>query len=269
MTILRPLLHIFPGGSCLTSRWHAGKAAERSVSKGRMRPWREPLILVALLWSGCQKTEGMSGAGTAGAGAAAFRATRVSAAVGVAARSTCPSEADDAYFFPVASFESRGAGLHSGLSRRKFSSEELLRMGEPSLSCGAVPHDGFRFVWLRSFHPPVAVRVSLGRDSVELVATEMSGSGRPAPGGVVDQLRRRLSTAEWEDLEGALARATFWQLSSAGDEGGPDGAHWIVEGRVGPRYHVVDRWSPRGAFRDLGLLFVKLSQLSVAERDVY
>jgi hypothetical protein len=24
MTILRPLLQIFPGGSCLTSRWHAG-----------------------------------------------------------------------------------------------------------------------------------------------------------------------------------------------------------------------------------------------------
>lgn len=142
-------------------------------------------------------------------------------------------------------------------------------MREPSLSCGPVPHDGFRFTWLRSFHPPVTVRISLGRNSVELVATEMSGSGRPAPGGVVDQPRRRLSTIEWENLEGELMRAKFWQLLSAADDWGPDGSHWLVEGRVGPRYHVVDRWSPRGPFRDLGLLFIKLSQLSVPERDVY
>lgn len=55
---------------------------------------------------------------------------------------------------------------------RGWYSSHLRSMAEPSLSCGAI-EDSYRFVWLRSFHSPVAVRMYRDRDGlVWLVATE-------------------------------------------------------------------------------------------------
>ena len=54
------------------------------------------------------------------------------------------------------------------------------------------------------------------------------------------------------------------------DAVGIDGAAWLVEARVGRRYHVVDRWSPRpGAFRSLGLTFMRIAGLPTEGEDVY
>lgn len=81
---------------------------------------------------------------------------------------------------------------------------------------------------------------------------------------------RKLSSDEWQSLLDALTRSDFWKLPSWRGGGGVDGAQWIVEARVGARYHVVDRWTPQpGSFRDLGLLFLKLSGLSIPERQIY
>jgi hypothetical protein len=240
------------------------------VSDRFMRLLTGFLGLVALVSCHCEGTESRAGVvGAASAAAPAVRKPRLSPAAGVAATPVCPPEVDEAYFFPVGTLGAPRARSSGDISRRKSYSYELLRMREPSLSCGNASQDSFRFTWLRSFHPPVAVRVSLRRDSVELVATEMSASGRAAPDGVVDQPHRRLSPTEWGELEAALARAEFWQLASAIGDTNPDGAQWIVEGRVGSRYHVVDRWGPRGPFRDLGIAFIKVSGLSISELDVY
>jgi hypothetical protein len=235
-----------------------------------MRPLIGFLGLAALVSCHGGKTEGRAGAvDSTSAVVASARGPRLPPEAGVAATPTCPPEVDEAYFFPPGTIEYPVARFDRDLSRRRSYSYELLRMGEPSLSCGNASQDSFRFTWLRSFHPPVAVRVSRSRGAVDLIATEMSGSGRAAPDGVVDQPRRRLSSTEWEDLEGAFVRADFWRLTSVTDDLNPDGAHWIVEGRVGSRYHVVDRWGPRGRFRDLGIAFIKVSGLSIPERDVY
>jgi hypothetical protein len=195
---------------------------------------------------------------------------QVPSEAGVAVRPTCPGLEDDAFFFPVASLGCRAPGVDHDLSRRKWYSQELRRMLEPSLSCGQILQSTFRFTLLRTFHPPVTIRISFHRSSGELAATEMSGSGGVAPAATVDQPHRNLSLDESTSVQRALARAQFWELPSWRDGGGLDGSQWIVEGRVLSRYHVVDRWSPQSdPFRDLGLLFIKLSGLSIPEQDVY
>jgi hypothetical protein len=188
----------------------------------------------------------------------------------VAVRPTCPDKLDSAFFFPVASLGERKANFDQDAALRSWSSDELRKMLEPSLSCGDAPGDTFRFTWLRSFHPPVTVRVFAGSRSAEIVAVLMSGSGGYAPAAAVDQTHRALSPREWKNLNDALVQSDFWNLPPWRGRGGPDGAQWIVEGRVGLRYHVVNRWAPRsGNFRDLGLLFLKLAKLSISEREIY
>jgi len=55
------------------------------------------------------------------------------------------------------------------------------------------------------------------------------------------------------------SRRSFWTLPtvSVDDEVQTDGEQWIIESRRGQRYHVVERWSPGGEFKDLGELFLE------------
>jgi hypothetical protein len=143
-------------------------------------------------------------------------------------------------------------------------------MAEPSLSCAGAAAEAYRFTWLRTFHFPIAFRVAVGAESVELLSIQLGGAGGYEPGRLVGRSRRNLSPEEWRLLQDALARANFWKAPSLERAAGTDGAQWIFEGRTGSTYHVVDRWSPTsGPFRSLGLLFVALSRLSIPVEEVY
>lgn len=146
-------------------------------------------------------------------------------------------------------------------------------MGEPSVSCG--PTDAtetYRFLWLRTFHRPIAVRVSRYSNGIRLVAAELTGAGGYNPGGIAARTEKALSEADWGLLAASLSTTTFWSMTTrpAKPTLGGDGSQWIIEGRRGAEYHIVDRWTPRdGPFRDAGLSFLKLAGISVPERDLY
>src|SRR6185503_15892511 len=137
----------------------------------------------------------------------------------------------------------------------------LRQAHEPSLSCGASSADEtYRFTWLRTFHAPVIVRVSRSGDRRELTAVVLSGAGGYEPGTVERKMERPLQPAEWRRLTAALALSGFWKLPLRDPQSsGADGARWLVEGRRGDEYHLVDRWSPdRGRYRALGLTLLAL-----------
>jgi hypothetical protein len=143
-------------------------------------------------------------------------------------------------------------------------------MAEPSLSCGSQPSDSYRFVWLRTFHAPIAIRVDLGPTQTSLTLVVLSGAGGYEPGVVVERKSRELTTQERESLLAALRAAEFWHASSWQPVGGLDGAEWVYEARRGARYHVVDRWSPKtGPFYELGRRFVALAGIQVPAGDFY
>jgi hypothetical protein len=78
-----------------------------------------------------------------------------------------------------------------------------------------------------------------------------------------------LSLNDWEKLQRALMISNFWSLDTADEQLGLDGAQWLIEGRRGDIYHSVERWSPRGAVRDLGCLFFALAGTPLASIELY
>jgi hypothetical protein len=146
-------------------------------------------------------------------------------------------------------------------------------MREPSLSCGvAVADEAYRFTWLRTFHHPVAIRVSRFGGGSTLSTVVLSGAGGYEPGKVLDTSHRFLSVVEFRELVNGLEKAGFWSMPTnlRADLGGMDGARWIVEGRRPAGYWVVQRWSPdEGAYRQACLAFVKAAGIVVPKDELY
>jgi hypothetical protein len=149
---------------------------------------------------------------------------------------------------------------------------------EPSLylaSHGADPRpNAYRFLWLRTFHEPVAVRLALAQDeSGTLVLKVTDGQGGYGPGDLQVHRQEAVTPEELADILDRLERTGFWHLPtrSATARIGMDGARWIVEGAREGRYHVVDHWSPGEGdlFREAALALVRLAKVPLDLDDVY
>jgi hypothetical protein len=183
-------------------------------------------------------------------------------------RSHCPPTSESDFFFPVNAFD--GARSDIDALKRELYSRHLATMRQSSLSCGADASETYRFLWLRSFHRSISVRVVLIRDGARIEFTELTGNGGYEPGHIRRHTERHLSRNEVDRFAKALEAADFWQLPTRIRDFGLDGAEWVVEGRRGSTYHVVERFSPEGgAYRALGLLFLKLARFSASASEIY
>jgi len=182
---------------------------------------------------------------------------------------TVPPNNQPSSYFPTGTFlpdEIRENDLVGWYSR------SLYEMAEPSFqSIIAMNVESYRFLWLRSFHPGVSVRVWKCSVGYCLTAKQLDSVDRYTDGKFVPTAKlavnnsRPLATNEWDQLLDLLDRAQFWALSAV--DKGPlanDGAAWVFEGANGSKYHLVDRQSPQtGAYRDACLYLLKLSELKV------
>lgn len=153
-------------------------------------------------------------------------------------------------------------------------SKHLRAMNEPSLLSSTDSLDEvYRFLWLRSFHPPVAVRVWRTGEEYFLNAIELNGAGGYEPGKELARKARPLTSEEWVTFMRPLEESCFWNLPRRDpDNRGNDGAEWIVEGLRQGRYQVTDVWSPSsGAYRDACIYLLKISGLGIDEKskDLY
>ena len=172
-------------------------------------------------------------------------------------------------YFPRGSFDEKP-------ERERFVVEwyekHLAAMGESALSVRREGQDeAYRFLWLRTFHHPVAVRVWRAGEGRFVSAKELDGAGGHEPGKLIADGTRPLKAEEWDEFTRLLERACYWNLDARRDPGGRDGAQWILEGARAGRYHVVDQWTPdSGAYREACLYLLKLSGLvDVSGKDVY
>jgi hypothetical protein len=153
----------------------------------------------------------------------------------------------------------------------------LQSLEEPSLWQQSQADPGlhaYRFLWLRTFDAPIAVRLTLGQDAGhELVWKVADGAGGYEGGDLDVEESRSVTDEEAEAFLSLLERSGFWRLPSVGEQMGLDGARWILEGIQNGRYHLVDRWSPdeneEDAFRDAALTLVRLTDLSLDSTDIY
>jgi hypothetical protein len=184
-------------------------------------------------------------------------------------RSQCPPASESDFFFPVNALDDMRSDIDA-LEREHYS-WHLAAMRQSSLSRGAADApETYRFLWLRSFHRSISVRVALKRDGARIEFTELTGAGGFKPGHIRRHTERQLSRNDVDRFAKALKDADFWQLPTRFRDFGLDGAQWIVEGRRGGTYHVVDRFTPEGGtYRALGLLFLKLAYFSAPPLEIY
>ena len=139
---------------------------------------------------------------------------------------------------------------------------------EPSLYAQSLSHTPsvartYRFTWLRSFDPPVVVRIDVGADGrMRLVAKQLSGAGGYAPGRIAKQVRRDLSASEQARIAAVLDRTHVLESPpiACSTEINLDGAQWIFESSEPGSYRFVNRWSPGdGPVREAGLAFLNLT----------
>lgn len=148
-------------------------------------------------------------------------------------------------------------------------SKHLKAMEEPPL-WNVKEGSGFRFLWLRTFHHPVAIRVQHQGTGITLHAIELDGNGGVLPGGRLRHKDISLTSKQWTQLQAQVERAGFWKLTAVRGEMGLDGSQWIVEGYRKGRYHLVDRWTPKnGEYRKLGLLFLQLTGWEFTKGEIY
>jgi len=133
----------------------------------------------------------------------------------------------------------------SGLTDPRYS-DILRRMAEPSLYKSAPREQAYRFLWLRTFDNPVAVRIQKERQGATLRAVRLNGASGYEIGKIDVDRTLPISEEQWNAFVKLLDAASFWGTPSGekGPEIGFDGAHWVIEGRSGENYHLVDRWSP-------------------------
>jgi hypothetical protein len=188
---------------------------------------------------------------------------------GLPVANTCP-EALDARYFPVGSPRGQpthfanGTVLDHDLFVRQWFSKPLAAMKEPSLSCGVLEEtEAYRFLWLRSFHKPVAVRVFRRGEEYRLEAVILDRAGGYEPGKVSRRVTKELSRDQWGAVVARLDEIQLWQMPTRENRlPGTDGARWIIEARRDGRYHVVDRWSGTDGLQSVGRLFLDLAGLS-------
>ncbi|KQM86132.1 hypothetical protein ASE67_09755 [Sphingomonas sp. Leaf23] len=149
--------------------------------------------------------------------------------------------------------------------RREWYSKHLRAAQEPSLfqQARAGRGDTLRFLWLRTNHAPVIVRIeNMQAARGRLIATELTGQGGYAPGTIKRRLDRQLTAEETADLRRRLVANNPLGMASGTDEctNGMDGSQWIVERAVGQRYKMVDRFYPeQGPIRSTGMGMLRLT----------
>jgi hypothetical protein len=118
----------------------------------------------------------------------------------------------------------------------------------------------YRFLWLRTFHHPIFVKVVSYQGEIKLFTKELDGAGGYEPGKIIRNNEFALKQEDLCEFLSLLEKADYWNLPINKDNSGIDGAKWILEGVKNGRYHAVDRFSPeKGEYREACIYLLKLS----------
>lgn len=129
---------------------------------------------------------------------------------------------------------------------------------------------GFRFVWLRSFHPPVSIRIIKNKSKISLYAIELDHLDSFEPQEILRKLEMKLTEDQWAEIQKRFSKAGFWDVKSLPNRRGCDGSEWIFEGYKPSRYKAVGLWSPeKGDYWDLGLYLIEVTGWTFTKECVY
>jgi hypothetical protein len=149
--------------------------------------------------------------------------------------------------------------------KSQWYSKQLKALREPYFEefKNSAEEEAYRFIWLRTFHNPVAIRVTVKEDNYGILSLKVtSGKGGYKPGRIIKKKKIELSESQIDDLRSVVESNKFWEEKKSDSiyNMGLDGAQWIVEVKCEGDYHYIDEWSPEhGCVRNIGLYLLKIS----------
>ena len=153
----------------------------------------------------------------------------------------------------------------------RWYAQALRAMKEPSISAGSDfgGVDVYRFLWLRTFDQPIAVRLVVKPDASGTVHLKVtSGKGGYDPGRVIVDQSVPVSAVQVGVFRTLLKNCP---PPARRDAGGNDGAQWIMEVLERGHYQARERWSPEPGdkYREVCLYLLGLTKFTVAAKDSY
>jgi hypothetical protein len=159
--------------------------------------------------------------------------------------------------------------------KAQWYSSQLRALQEPSLLklTMTTSVESYRFLWLRSFHHPIAIRLEVRPDGTSVLTTKVTnGAGGYRPGALIVNSSSILNREQTRGFLSHIEKGYFWKAPNpVDDQRGTDGSQRVIEGVKGGHYHVVDRWSPKnGLVRELGLLLaLDFAKLNIPKDEIY
>lgn len=186
------------------------------------------------------------------------------------------SEAQETYFPP----RSFGDGEFAKVAT-DVNAFLLKRLEEPSVFAQARNKfsETYRFLWFRTFHNPIAVRLDVQPDGTGILTIKVADGHAGFPYTVkklVQNTQRVLSRTQTEAFRKEVEAEKFWAAPTR-DRGGPDATDcdsWIFEAARNGDYHLVQRAVPNRlqqstrVVKKLGLaLAIDLGQMDIPKED--
>jgi hypothetical protein len=183
--------------------------------------------------------------------------------------SNIPIDSNQGYF-PLEVFTDKDIYIGYDTFHVRWYSEHLWSMNEPLLFNKISDTESYRFLWLRTFHNPVSIRIERQENNYYLTWKLSNGAGGYRPGKLVINETKKIDKETWDKFYALIDSTDFWNLKTVEYNFGTDGSQWILEGSDSSRYHVVDRWTPKsGSYYDCCNYLIGLTDLKIKSKDFY
>jgi len=161
--------------------------------------------------------------------------------------------------------------------KNEWYSQELSTLREPSvwrISRERPDAEIYRFLWLRSFHAPISVRLTISKDGTALLISKEGTFHGATESGKLARVRQKVMTREQvKKFLDAVQTVHFWSIRTpSSDPDGTDGAQWVVEGVRQGQYKIVDVFCApaNDPIRSLGMMLVfDLAGIKVPPNSIY
>lgn len=177
----------------------------------------------------------------------------------LAIRPVCPSADAQDYFFPIEPIYPWDAEIAATSSI--WISRFLAAAEAKSISCGSDAVDTFRVARLNWNGTPQIATLTNGADDVTYRLTKLEGPSGRGAGAIVSDVRGAVDATAWQAVSTSVEQAGFWAWPTGERMVGTEpGDLWLIEGKVGRRYHAIVRFNPKAEeVTRLGNLIIRLA----------
>ena len=150
----------------------------------------------------------------------------------------------------------------------KVYTEFLIALKEDKIDTLKTEKEIYRFLWLRTFHNPIVIRIEKNEKEFKLYWKRSNGEGGYEAGKIVENKSIELSKKQWSEFKKFLKNSNFWKNPSIKNDEDiiqvTDGSQWVLEGIKDYEYHI----SEIDVFKPCWYL-IELTEMKIPKNEFY